>query len=151
MDKVVGFGEIMLRLSPPGKTRFTQSVSFDVIYERAESNVLTAFAHWGIPSELVTLLPEHELGEACLQTIRRYNMNTSYILRGGERIGIYFYENGSSIRGSKVIYDRANSYFTTIQPGLINWEDIFENSSWFHWTGITQAVSEEANRTLLES
>lgn len=140
----------MLRLSPPEKNRFTQASSFDAIYDGAESNVISALAHWGIPSELVTRLPDHELGEACLQALRRYNVQTNHILREGERIGIYFYENGSSVRGSKVIYDRANSAFASIQPDMVDWDRIFSGAGWFHWTGITPAVSRGAYQALLE-
>jgi 2-dehydro-3-deoxygluconokinase len=150
MKKVIGFGEIMMRLSPPGRTRFSQAINLDVVYGGAESNVISALAQWKIPSELITRLPENELGEACLQNLRRYGVKTDHILLCNDRIGIYFYENGSVIRGSKVIYDRENSAFSSIQAGMIDWDDIFLDAGWFHWTGITPAVSQGAYETLLE-
>lgn len=151
MKKVVGFGEIMLRLSPPRKTRFTQATTFDAIYGGAESNVIAALAQWGIPTELVTRLPDHDLGEACLQNLRRYGIKTDHIIRGGDRIGIYYYESGSALRGSKVIYDRSNSAFATVQPGMIDWDEVFAEAGWFHWTGVTPAVSQGSFETLLEA
>ena len=151
MQRVVGFGEIMLRLSPPLPLRFTQAVEFDALYGGAESNVIASLAQWGIPSEFVSRLPEHDLGEACLQSLRRYGIETRHIVRGGARIGIYFLEHGAALRGSSVIYDRTNSSLATIQPGMIDWDEVFSAASWFHWTGVTPAVSKGAYETLLEA
>ena len=149
--RVVTFGEIMLRLSPPGRQRFGQARSFDALYGGGESNVAVSLANLGLPAEFVTCLPDNDLGNACLQYLRQYGVEIKHILRGGERLGIYFLENGASQRGSKVIYDRAGSGFSNIQPGMINWQEIFQDATWFHWTGITPAVSESAAAACLEA
>jgi 2-dehydro-3-deoxygluconokinase len=151
MKKIVTFGEIMLRLSPPGVQRFVQARSFDIVYGGGESNVAVSLANFGLNTELVTRLPVHEIGEACLQFLRQHNVGTRFILRGGERLGIYFLETGAVMRGSQVVYDRANSSFATIKPGMMNWKDIFQDAGWFHWTGITPAISEGAATVCLEA
>lgn len=151
MKKIVTFGEIMLRLSPPGVQRFVQARSFDIVYGGGESNVAVSLANFGLNTELVTRLPVHEIGEACLQFLRQHNVGTRFILRGGERLGIYFLETGAVMRGSQVVYDRANSSFATIKPGMVNWKDIFQDTGWFHWTGITPAISEGAATVCLEA
>jgi 2-dehydro-3-deoxygluconokinase len=151
MARVITFGEIMMRLSPPGFLRFTQARSFDVIYGGGESNVAVSLANFGIETDYVTRLPENDLGEACLHYLRQYGVGTRHILRGGERLGIYFLENGATQRGSKVVYDRAGSAFASIRPGMIDWEPVFEGASWFHWTGITPAISEGAAAACLEA
>jgi 2-dehydro-3-deoxygluconokinase len=151
MTRVVTFGEIMLRLSPPGQLRFSQARAFDAIYGGGESNVAVSLANYGIPVSFVTRLPNHEIGEACLQFLRQYGVETVHILRGGDRLGIYFLETGAAQRGSKVIYDRAGSSFATIQPGMLDWDQIFEGATWFHWTGITPAISQGAAEACLEA
>lgn len=151
MDKLVTFGEIMMRLSPAGSLRFGQARSFDVIYGGGESNVAVSLANYGLETEFVTRLPDNDLGEACLQFLRQYNVGTRHVIRGGERVGIYFLENGAAMRGSKIIYDRAGSSFATIQPGMLDWKSIFTSASWFHWTGITPAISEGAAKACLEA
>ncbi len=151
MKKIVTFGEIMLRLSPPGALRFGQARSFDVVYGGGESNVAVALANFGLATEFVTRLPSHEIGEACLQYLRQYNVGTCHILRGGERLGIYFLETGAVMRGSQVVYDRANSSLATIKSGMVDWETVFRDASWFHWTGITPAISEGAAMVCLEA
>jgi len=151
MKKIVTFGEIMLRLSPPGAQRFVQARSFDIVYGGGESNVAVSLANFGLNTEHVTRLPAHEIGEACLQFLRQHNVGTRYILRGGERLGTYFLETGAVMRGSQVVYDRANSSFATIKPGMVNWKDIFQDTGWFHWTGITPAISEGAATVCLEA
>lgn len=151
MKNVVTFGEIMLRLSPPGQLRFGQTSSFDATYGGGESNVAVSLANYGIPTEYVTRLPKNDIGEACLQSIRRYGVGTSFIQRGGDRLGIYFLENGAVMRGSQVIYDRAASSFATVTPDMFDWRAIFAGAGWFHWTGITPAVSEGAAQTCLEA
>ncbi len=140
--KVVTFGEIMLRLAPPGFQRFTQARSFEAIYGGGEANVAVSLANYGEEVEFVTRLPKNDLGDACLASLRGYGIRTEHIARGGDRIGIYFLETGAAQRGSKVIYDRANSSFATIQTGMIDWKKVFEGADWFHWTGITPAVSQ---------
>ncbi|NLE44942.1 MAG: sugar kinase [Chloroflexi bacterium] len=151
MGKVVTFGEIMLRLAPPGFQRFTQARSFDVIYGGGEANVAASLANFGLPVQFVTRLPKNDIGEACLQFIRQYGIGTQHVIRGGERLGIYFLEMGSTQRGSKVIYDRAGSALATIEPGMIDWKDIFADADWFHWTGITPAISENTAAVCLEA
>lgn len=151
MKKIVTFGEIMLRLAPPGFQRFTQAHSFEAIYGGGEANVAVSLANYGEPVEFVTRLPKNDLGDACLMSLRGYGIQTDHIVRGGERIGIYFLETGAAQRGSKVIYDRANSAFATIETGTINWKEIFEDADWFHWTGITPAVSQGAAEVCREA
>jgi len=142
--KIVTFGEIMLRLAPPNFQRFTQVRSFEAIYGGGEANVAVSLANFGEEVEFVTRLPKNELGDACLMSLRGYGIDTEHIARGGDRIGIYFLETGAAQRGSKVIYDRANSSFATIQTGMVDWKKVFESADWFHWTGITPAVSQGA-------
>jgi 2-dehydro-3-deoxygluconokinase len=148
--KVVTFGEIMMRLAPPGFLRFTQARSFDVIYGGGEANVAVSLANYGIDVDYVTRLPENDLGEACVMFLRQYGVGTSKIVRGGDRLGIYFLEVGAVQRPSKVIYDRANSAIATIQPGMIDWKQVFADANWFHWTGITPAISESLAAVCLE-
>jgi 2-dehydro-3-deoxygluconokinase len=148
--KVVTFGEIMLRLSPPGFQRFVQARSFDAVYGGGEANVAASLANFGVPVEYVTRLPANELGDACLNYLRQYGIGTRHIVRGGDRLGIYFLETGAAQRGSKVVYDRAGSALATIEPSMIDWQTIFSDADWFHWTGITPAVSEGAARVCLE-
>jgi 2-dehydro-3-deoxygluconokinase len=144
MEKIVTFGEIMLRLAPPGFQRFTQARSFDAIYGGGEANVAVSLANYGEVVDFVTRLPKNDLGEACLMSLRSHGIHTEHIARGGERLGIYFLETGAAQRASKVIYDRAHSSFATIQTGMIDWMNVFEGADWFHWTGITPAVSQGA-------
>jgi len=151
MTKFVTFGEIMMRLAPPAALRFGQARSFDVIYGGGESNVAVSLVNYGLEAEFVTRLPANDLGEACLQYLRQYDVGVRHVVRGGERLGIYFMENGAVMRGSKVIYDRAGSSFATIRPGMLDWSAIFADAGWFHWTGITPAISEGAAQACLEA
>ncbi len=144
MGKIVTFGEIMLRLAPPGFQRFTQARSFEAIYGGGEANVAVSLANFGETVDFVTRLPRNDLGEACLACLRGLGVGVGHIARGGERLGIYFLETGAAQRASKVIYDRAGSSFATIQPGTLDWPAIFAGADWFHWTGITPAVSQGA-------
>lgn len=146
--KTVTFGEIMLRLSPPRKRRFVQADRFDAIYGGGEANVAVSLANYGLDSYFASKLPENEIGQACLNHLRRYGVGTDYLVRGGERLGIYFLEYGASQRGSKVVYDRAHSAVNDLDPQEIDWEAAFEDASWFHWTGITPALSEGPRRAL---
>lgn len=150
MEKIVTFGEIMLRLSPPGPLRICQAGSFDVNYGGGEANVAASLANYGLDAELVTRLPGNDLGQACLQFLHKHAIGTRFVLHGGERLGIYFLETGSNMRPSQVIYDRANSAFATLKPGMIDWENVFKDAGWFHWTGITPAISESAAAACLE-
>lgn len=148
---VVTFGEIMLRLSPPGHKRFSQASQFDAIYGGGESNVAVSLANYGVPVEFVTRLPQNDLGDCALMEMRKRGVGTSHIIRGGERLGIYFLEMGAVSRGSKVVYDRAHSAMTTIEKGMVDWKAIFEKAKWFHWTGITPAISQGAADACLEA
>lgn len=151
MKKVVCFGEIMLRLSPPALRRFSQASSFDIIYGGGESNVAVSLANYGIPVDFVTRLPQNDIGECALMEMRKRGVGTAYIQRGGERLGIYFLEMGAVSRASKVIYDRAHSSMASIQKGMIDWEAVFKDAGWFHWTGITPALSQGAAAACLEA
>jgi 2-dehydro-3-deoxygluconokinase len=141
VKKVVTFGEIMLRLNPPGFLRFGQARSLDASFGGGEANVSVSLANFGIATDFVTRLPKNDLGDACVAYLRSYGVGTSKIVRGGNRIGIYFVENGAVQRGSKVIYDRDGSSIATIEKGMVDWDKVFEDADWFHWTGITPAVS----------
>lgn len=148
MKKVVTFGEIMLRLSTPGFERFVQSQSFDVTYGGGEANVAASLSNYGLNSFFVTKLPKHEIGQAAINHLRRYGVNTEFIARGGERVGIYFLETGASQRASKVVYDRSNSSISNIAINDIDWEKVFEGTDWFHFTGITPALGKNAQEVL---
>ena len=151
MKKVVTFGEIMLRLTPPGFQRFSQASSFDVVYGGGESNVAVSLANYGIPVDFVSRIPNNDMGDCAIMEMRKRNVGVQHIARGGERLGIYFLEMGAVSRASKVIYDRSHSGMATIQKGMIDWEKVFENAQWFHWTGITPAISQGAADACLEA
>lgn len=151
MNKVVTFGEILLRLSPPGHLRFSQTNSFDINFGGGESNVAVSLANFGIPVEFVTRLPENDIGQCAEMDLRKRNVGTNHISYGGERLGIYFLENGAVTRGGKVVYDRAHSAMSTISKGTIDWEEIFKDAQWFHWSGITPALSQGAADVCLEA
>lgn len=151
MKKVVTFGEIMLRLSPPGYARFTQAQSFEATYGGGEANVAISLAQFGLLAEFVTRLPDNDLGKTVISELRRHSVGVDHIIKGGDRLGLYFLEKGSVARGGQVIYDRANSAISQIQPGMIDWEHVFDGCSWFHWTGITPGISENAAAVTLEA
>ncbi len=151
MKKIVTFGEIMLRLSPPGFKRFSQANQFDVIYGGGESNVAVSLANYGLQSTFVSRIPKNDIGECAIMELRKRNVNTEFVLREGNRLGIYFLETGAVSRGSKVIYDRAESAMATIEAGMIDWEAVFKDADWFHWTGITPALSQGAADACLEA
>ncbi len=151
MKKIVTFGEIMLRLTPPGFQRFSQANSFDVQYGGGECNVAVSLTNFGLPAEYITRLPENDLGNCALMEIRKHNVGVNHIVRGGERLGIYFLEMGAVSRGSKVVYDRAHSGMASIEKGMINWEEAFKDAQWFHWSGITPAISQGAADACLEA
>ncbi|HHX65855.1 MAG TPA: sugar kinase [Chloroflexi bacterium] len=148
--KVVTFGEIMMRLSPPGFLRFSQARSFDVIYGGGEANVAASLANFGIPVDFVTRLPKNDIGDACMRFLRERAIGVDKIVWGGERLGIYFLEMGAVVRSSQVVYDRDGSSFATIEPGMVDWRSVFADSGWFHWTGITPAISRGAAEACLE-
>lgn len=151
MSKVVTFGEIMMRLNPEGYFRFVQADSFDVSYGGGEANVAISLSNFGVDAAFVTKVPEHEIGQCAVNTLRRFGVNTSFIARGGKRLGIYFSEKGAAQRPSKVIYDRAGSSICEAVPSDFNWDEIFEGASWFHFTGITPALSDNAAAICLEA
>lgn len=149
--KVVTFGEIMLRLATPGYQRFTQAGSFEVTYGGGEANVAVSLANYGFDAYFVTRLPKNEIGDSCLNYVRRFGVNTGYIKMGGERLGIYFLEAGASQRPSKVVYDRANSAIAGVKAGEFDWGEIFKGAELFHFTGITPALSDSAAEVTLEA
>ena len=143
--KIVTFGEIMLRLSPAGvNNRFVQADRFDVVYGGGEANVAVSCANYGHDAYFVTKLPTHEIGQSALNALRRYGVHTDYIARGGKRLGIYYLESGSAMRPSKVIYDRAGSSIAEASVADFDFDKIMEGADWFHWSGITPAISDEA-------
>ncbi|MDX9948802.1 MAG: sugar kinase [Bacteroidales bacterium] len=147
--KIITFGEIMLRLATPEHQRFTQVTSLNASFGGGEANVAVSLANYGLEADFVTRLPLNDIGEAAVRELRKYNVGTSNISRGGERVGIYFLETGSVARPSKVIYDRSHSSIAEIEPGMIDWEKVLDGAGWFHWTGITPAISEGAARECL--
>ena len=151
MKKVVTFGEIMLRLAAPGYLRFKQSTNLDATFGGGEANVAVSLANYGIKVDFVTRLPNNDIADWCISELQKYNVGVDNIARGGNRVGIYFLETGAVARASKVIYDRANSSIAEIKPGMINWKEVFKNAQWFHWTGITPAISQEAADVCLEA
>ncbi|MFA5210582.1 MAG: sugar kinase [Proteiniphilum sp.] len=151
MQKVVTFGEIMLRLATPGYQRFIQSNSLGATFGGGEANVAVSLANYGIPVEFVTRLPQNEIADWCISDLRKYNVGTREILCGGERVGIYFLETGAVARPSKVVYDRAHSSIASVEKGMFNWREILKDATWFHWTGITPALSQGAADACLEA
>jgi len=151
MKKVIALGEILLRFSTTDHLRISQSNAFNADYGGSELNVLTSAANFGMDCEMVTVLPNNDLGMAAVMQMRKFNIGTKFIPKAGERLGLYFLEKGASVRGSKIIYDRAHSSFSQIKPGMINWEDVFKEASWFHWSGITAGVSQGAADVCLEA
>ena len=143
--KIVTFGEIMLRLSPAGQNnRFVQADRFDVVYGGGEANVAVSCANYGHDAYFVTKLPKHEIGQSALNSLRRYGVKTDFIARGGDRLGIYYLESGSAMRPSKVIYDRAHSAIAEANIEDFDFDAIMEGADWFHWSGITPAISDKA-------
>lgn len=149
MGQIVTFGEIMLRLSTPEHSRILQTDTFEVRYAGGEANVAVSLAMFGHQTYFVTRLPENEVGEAALQSVQRYGVNTNYIVRGGDRLGIYFLESGASQRPSKVIYDRADSAVSQMTSDMVDWDAIFDGKDWFHWTGITPALGEKPRKAVI--
>jgi len=145
MADVVTFGEIMMRLATPGFHRFAQTPHLELTYGGGEANVAVSLVNYGLSAEFVTRLPKNDMAQRAINELRGIGVGTEHIVRGGERIGIYFLESGASQRASKVTYDRAHSAIAEIKPGEVNWDDIFSRGAkWFHWTGITPALSDSA-------
>ncbi|PQJ75280.1 sugar kinase [Polaribacter gangjinensis] len=151
MSKIVTFGEIMLRLSPPEFLRFSQASHFDIEFGGGESNVAISLSKFGLSTEFITRLPNNDIGDCAKMELRKHGVGVDKIVYGGERLGIYFLETGAISRGSKVVYDRAHSSMATIQPGMIDWEKALDGVTWFHWTGITPAISQSAADVCLEA
>ncbi len=149
--KVITFGEIIFRLATPENQRFSQAVSFDASFGGGEANVAVSLANYGIPVEFVSRIPKNDMGDACIMNLKKYGVGTTNILRGGERLGIYFLEKGSVSRASKVVYDRSYSSISLIEKGMLDWNNVFKDANWFHWTGITPAISQGAADVCLEA
>ena len=151
MKKVVTKGEIMLRLSTPGFERFVQAETFDVVYGGGEANVAVSLSNYGYDSYFVSKLPQNDIGQAAINHLRRFGVKTNYIVRGGDRVGIYYLESGASMRPSKVIYDRAHSSIAEAETSDFNFDEIFKNASWFHFSGITPALGKNAAKLTEEA
>ena len=151
MKRIVTFGEIMLRLATPGYLRFSQANELSATFGGGEANVAVSLANYGMEASFVTRLPENDIAVACVKDLRKNGVLTDHIIYGGERLGIYFLETGAVARASKVIYDRAHSSISEIQLGMIDWDRVFEGADWFHWTGITPAISQGAADVCLEA
>lgn len=144
MAKIITLGEIMLRLSPMGNNRFLQGDEFRIIPGGGEANVAVSLANYGHDAYFVSKLPQHEIGQIAVNALRRYGVHTEWIARGGDRVGLYYAETGASMRPSKVIYDRAHSAIAEATPDDFNFDAIMEGTQWFHWSGITPAISDQA-------
>ena len=151
MGKIVTFGEIMLRLATPGYLRFSQTNELSATFGGGEANVAVSLANYGLDAEFVTRLPENDIAAACVKDLHKHRVKTDHIVYGGDRLGIYFLETGAVARASKVIYDRAHSAISEIKPGMIDWEQVLTGADWFHWTGITPAISQGAADVCLEA
>lgn len=149
--KIVTFGEVLLRLTPPNCLRLRQTNSLTVNFGGSEANVAASLANYGMNVQFVTRLSENEIAEMCLGVLKSVGIGTDYIIRGGERLGIYFLEDGASMRASKVVYDRMNSAFSTMLPGMVDWKKVFANADWFHWSGIVPASSPYAAEVCSEA
>ncbi|TDD95491.1 sugar kinase [Flavobacterium cellulosilyticum] len=141
-NRIVTFGEILLRLSPPSHLRITQATSFDSYYGCAEANVAASLSKFGLPVKFVTAVPDNELGESSLSMLRSFGVNPIVSVQG-KRLGIYYFEQGASERPGKVVYDREDSSFSTLKMGMIDWRTIFKKANWFHWSGITPSLSQD--------
>ncbi len=151
MAKVITFGEIMLRLAPEGYYRFFQNDRMHATFGGGEANVAVSLAHYGIDTAFVTRLPSHAIGQGAVDSLRRYGVDVSRIIRGGERVGIYFLEKGASQRGSVCIYDRNHSALQDSCPEEFDWDSIFDGADWFHFTGITPALGENVREICREA
>mgnify|MGYP004608911819 CR=1 FL=1 len=149
--KVVTFGELMLRLAPENYLRFVQSEKYEATFGGAEANVAVSLSNYGVDAAFVSKLPTHEIGQAAVNSLRKFGVDTSKIVRGGNRVGIYYCEKGASQRPSKVIYDRVGSAIATASVNDFDWDKIFEGVTWFHFTGITPALSDECAAITLEA
>ena len=149
--KVVTFGEIMLRLATPGYLRFSQAKEFSATFGGGEANGAVSLANYGLNAEFVTRMPKNDIAKSCEMDLHKYGVKTDNFIYGGDRLGIYFLETGAVARASKVVYDRAHSAIAEIKPGMIDWEKVLKGADWFHWTGITPALSQGAADACLEA
>ena len=146
-NKIVTFGEILMRLTPPGYLKLSQTGTLAFSFGGSETNVAVSLSHFGLRSEFVTRLPQNAVAEACLMNLRSHGIITDHIAFGGDRMGLYFSENAASMRVSKITYDRANSAFVSVRPEMFDWDEIFADASWFHWSGIGPGLSQDAADT----
>ena len=151
MKRVITFGEIMMRLNPEGYLRFVQAGKFEATFAGGEANTAVSLANYGIDAAFVSKVPVHEIGQMAVNELRRYGVDTSFMVRGGERLGVYFVEKGASQRASKVIYDRANSAIAGAAAADFDWKNIFHGADWFHFTGITPALGGQLPAICLEA
>ena len=151
MPRIITFGEIMLRLATPGYLRFSQTDQLNATFGGGEANVAVSLANYGCEAEFVTRFPDNDIAKACIADLHKHGVGTSNCIFGGERLGIYFLETGAVARPSKVVYDRAHSAISEIQPGMIDWGKVLAGADWFHWTGITPAISQGAADVCLEA
>ena len=151
MPKIITFGEIMMRLNPEGYRRIVQADRFETSYAGGEANVAVSLVQYGMDTAFVSKVPAHEIGQAAVNALRRYGVDTAYMLRGGPRLGTYYVEKGASQRPSKVIYDRAGSSIALAKSAEFDWPTIFNGADWFHFTGITPALSETLPVICLEA
>jgi 2-dehydro-3-deoxygluconokinase len=149
--KAVFFGELLMRLGTRRYERFVQAREFEVGYTGAEANAAVSLANYGMDAYVVSRVPDTEIGQACVNYIRQFGVNTDFVLRGGKRLGIFYLETGASQRSSKVIYDRASSSITELKPGMVDWESIFSGKHWFHWSGTAPALSDSMAATIREA
>ena len=149
--EAVFFGELLMRLATKRYERFVQAREFEVGYTGAEANAAVSLAHYGLRASLVSVVPDTEIGEACVNYIRQFGVNTDFVLRGGKRLGTFYLETGASQRPSKVIYDRAGSSITELTPGKVNWDAVFAGKQWFHWSGTAPALSDSMAATTREA
>ncbi|NNK71982.1 MAG: sugar kinase, partial [Flavobacteriaceae bacterium] len=149
--KVITFGEVMMRLSPPGYEKFSQASSFDLVYGGGEANVGISCAYLGMKAAHVTRFPDNALGKAATQFLRKHWLSTEHVIYGDDMIGKYFLEKGAVHRSSEVIYEREGSAFSLIEPSMVNWEEVLKDADWFHWTGITPAISKGAYECCLNA
>ncbi|HSD36694.1 MAG TPA: sugar kinase [Rhodocyclaceae bacterium] len=149
--RIVSFGEVLLRLTPPGFLKLSQTNTFAATFGGSETNCAVSLAHFGLKSDFVTRFPRNDIAEACLAELRSHGLGTEHICFGGERLGLYYYENPAAQRVSKVVYDRANSSFATLQAGMIDWEKALAGATWFHWSGIGPGLSQGIADCTLEA
>ncbi len=145
--KTVTFGEVLLRLTPPGYLKFSQTKSLCATFGGSETNVAVSLSHFGLKSDFITRLPQNDIAQSCVMDLRSHGVGTDNIVYGGDRLGLYYFENTACARAAKVVYDRANSAFCTIDPSMIDWKKVFDGADWFHWSGIAPSLSQSAADT----